>query len=220
MSKPIMLITGTSRGIGLACAKHFKDLYEIVGVSRTPGEFVTEVGDINDTEFRNMLVNKYTPQVFINNAGVNGSVKVDELLNTNVESAGFLLVKFYTKMTAGYIINISSWSANTSGGPKSGIGELCYKASKLFIKNLSNNLSNYRTKPVFITSLEPQIVYTTMMSADADSKPMTDIYENYDFKSYMPMSAEYIAETIQWIITQPPWVSIKSLEISNAYGNQ
>jgi len=220
MSKPIMLITGTSRGIGLACAKHFKDSYEIIGVSRTPGEFVTEVGDINNPEFRSMLVNKYTPQVFINNAGVNGSVPVNELLNTNVASAGFLLVSFYKKMSSGYIINISSWAANISGGPKSGIGELCYKASKLFIKNLSNNLSNYREKPVMITSLEPQVVDTNMISSGGPASPSKDVYENYNFKSYTPMSAEYLAETIQWIITQPPWVSIKSLEIGNAYAIQ
>jgi len=220
MSKPIMLITGSSRGIGLACAKHFKDSYEIVGVARTPGEFVTEVGDINNPEFRNMLVDRYTPQVFINNAGVNGSVPVNELLNTNVASAGFLLVSFYKKMSSGYIINISSWAANVSGVPKSGIGELCYKASKLFIKNLSNNLSNYRAKPVMITSLEPQVVDTTMISSGGPDSPLKDVYENYNFKSYTPMSVEYLAKTIQWIITQPPWVSIKSLEIGNAYAIQ
>ena len=45
-----MLITGSSRGVGLACAQHFNDSYSIVGVARTPGEFVTELGDITDPE--------------------------------------------------------------------------------------------------------------------------------------------------------------------------
>ena len=217
MNKPIMLITGASRGIGLACAKYFDKSHSIIGIARTPGEFVTEMGDITDPIFRNMIVEKYTPDVFINNAGVNGNTNINTLININVEAAGILLINFYKKMLKGHIINLSSWSANTSGGVNSGLGELCYKSSKLFIKNLSNDLSNKRAKPLLITSLEPQLVYTEMIKSFNSYHPTEDDYSNYQFKSYTPMSSNYIAETIHWIITQPPWVCIKSLEISNTF---
>jgi NADP-dependent 3-hydroxy acid dehydrogenase YdfG len=217
MTKPIMLITGTSRGIGLECASYFNNTYTIVGISRTPGEFVTEVGDITDPIFRNTITEKYTPDVFINNAGVSGNSETSELFRTNIEAAGCLLLSFYKKMPKGHIINLSSWNANMSGGVNSGLGELAYKSSKLFIKNLSNNLSNKRNKPLLITSLEPQVIYTDMMSKIIPQRPTEDCYKNYNFESYTPMSTTYIAETIQWIITQPSWVCIKSLEISNSY---
>ena len=70
-----MLITGSSSGIGYECADKFKDQYEIVGVSKTPGPYVTEVGDLRDSLFRRLLVDKYQPDVFINNAasGDNGN---------------------------------------------------------------------------------------------------------------------------------------------------
>jgi len=160
-----MLITGTSRGIGLACAKHFNDSYTIVGVARTYGEFVTEVGDITDIDFRNMLIEKYTPTVFINNAGVGGARKFDDLCKINIEAAGALLLGFYKKMSKGNIINLSSWNANVSGSIDTTLGELSYKASKVFLKNLSNNLTNKRSNEVLITSLEPQNVFTGLISA-------------------------------------------------------
>ena len=210
-----MLITGTSRGIGLACAKYFNNSYTIVGVARTSGEFVTEVGDITDPVFRNMLVEKYIPTVFINNAGVGGNKKFDDLCSINIEAAGSLLVDFYKKMFKGHIINLSSWNANVSGTANTSLGELYYKSSKVFLKNLSNNLTNKRAKPLLITSLEPQNVSTNLIPSN--SQLTEDDYSNYSFQSNAPMTADYIAETINWIITQPPWVCIKSLELSNAY---
>lgn len=220
MTKPVMLITGTSRGIGLECAKYFNNSYTIIGIARTSGEFVTEVGDITDGVFRNTIVEKYMPDVFINNAGVGGSSTATELFRTNIEAAGCLLLGFYKKMPKGHIINLSSWNANMSGGANAGLGELSYKSSKLFIKNLSNNLTNKRAKPLLITSLEPQMIYTDMITVNGFPPPPTeDKYKNYKFELYTPMSTTYIAETIQWIISQPPWVCIKSLEISNAYRN-
>ena len=216
MTKPIMLITGSSRGVGLACAQHFNDSYSIVGVARTPGEFVTELGDITDPVFREMLVEKYTPKVFINNAGVAGS-NFDAMYSTNIEAAGFLLLNFYKKMLWGHIINVSSVSANISGRHATSLSELTYKASKVFLKNLSNNLSNKRAKPLVITSLEPDYIYTDMIASVSSRPPPDENYTNYKFNSYTPMQPEYIAQTIEWIISQPPWVCIKSLEISNAY---
>jgi short-subunit dehydrogenase len=46
MIKPNMLITGTSRGIGLECARHFNNNYNIIGIARTPGEFSTKTANV------------------------------------------------------------------------------------------------------------------------------------------------------------------------------
>ena len=44
--KKTMLITGSSSGIGYECADKFKDQYQIIGVSKTPGPYVIELGDL------------------------------------------------------------------------------------------------------------------------------------------------------------------------------
>jgi len=108
--KKLVLLTGGSKGIGLAIADNLKENYNVVTVSR--GSTSTEQGDLLDPTFRNYLVEKYTPDIFINNAAslykdpqrmleMNGLVPVD------------LLLKFYEKMDNGIIINMGSQSSES-----------------------------------------------------------------------------------------------------------
>ena len=203
MTKPIMLITGTSRGIGLACAEYFQDRYEIVGIARTPGKFVTEQGSIADPLFRRTIINKYTPEVFINNAGI-GSGCVSDIIRVNSEASIDFMIGFYKKMNHGYIINMSSWLASVlsediTGNLVQAIYATTKKSMKEMSKTLSNTKSNVRAK---VTSIEPQWVDTFMVQ-DAPKK-----FEKI-------IEPEYIAKTIDWIIQQPTWVSIDSICISN-----
>ena len=207
MNKPIMLITGVSRGVGLACAEYFSDKYEIVGVSRTNGPYVTEIGSVTDLIFRKRLIFKYTPTVFINNAGVGGDTPYYRIIQTNAEAAGDLMLGFADKMETGNIINISSWLATISlnvYGSTGGYGELTYQATKKLLTSMSKELVTRRTGKVKITCIEPQAIDTDM----------TKEFLN-DHLFIKPMSPTYIAETIDWIINQPPWVNVDSICLSN-----
>lgn len=208
-----MLITGVSKGIGHACAEYFSDSYQIAGVSRTSSQWTTDLGDLTDVEFRKILIEKYNPTVFINNAGSHplraGPV---DTMRLNAESAVHLLTEFYGKMTTGNIINVSSWMA-TYGG-KLSVDDIIYKSTKLMLKSVSNDLTLLRLKPVSVTCLEPQTVNTGL--TNPRQKPVDDsLYTSYNHDSFTPMTPAYIAGVINWIITQPPWVTIPTLELSN-----
>jgi len=207
MNKPIMLITGVSRGVGLACAEYFSEKYTIIGVSRTDGPYVTDKGSVTDLVFRKCLILKYKPDVFINNAGVGGNAPYYKIIQTNAEAAADLMLGFCDKMETGHIINISSWLATISlnnHSPHGGYGELTYQATKKLVKNMSKELVSRNNGKIKITSIEPQCIDTEMVQDFLKSRPYIK-----------PMSPKYIAETIDWIINQPPWVNVDSICLSN-----
>ena len=61
-----------------------------------------------DEQFRKDIINRYKPDVFINNAGII-SDDISEILEVNTTAAIHLLDGFYHKMDSGYIINIGSF---------------------------------------------------------------------------------------------------------------
>lgn len=207
----MMLITGGSKGIGKAVAEHFKDSYEIVTVART-GD-VTEQGDLTDINFRNYLINKYKPDVFVNCAGVL-SHDFMETVQINIVAMGHLLTQFYKKMDGGSIINLSSIAANKMGWEGMPDMRVHYLATKKALKDLSCHLNNSKERPVRVTSLEPDHVNTTIGNG-----PLYDVdYSKSDNMNYFaPMPPSYIAEVIEWILEQPPYIVISSMEISNRH---
>ena len=207
----IMLVTGASRGIGRAVAEHFRASdYQVITVART-GD-VNEQGDLTDGAFRKHLVEKYTPDVFVNNAGILDH-QFMRTFETNVMAAGDLLSKFYKKMPKGDIVNISSIAANKKGWEGMPDMRVWYLASKKAIKDISNHLNASKQKPIRVTSVEPDHVDTTIGGG-----PMYNPdYANAGLDHFAPMPASYIAEVIEWIINQPPYVIVSSIEISNLH---
>jgi len=206
----VMLITGASKGIGRAFAEHFKDKYEIVTVART-GD-VIEKGDLTDSRFRQHLVEKYTPTVFVNNAGIKTHAFMSTF-ETNVMAAGDLLSKFYHKMPKGDIINISSFSANAKGWDSISDFKIWYNASKRVITEMSDYLSVAKHRPIRVTSIEPNHVNTSFNKG----KIYKIDYNEIGLDIFNPMPPSYIAEVADWILKQPPYVVISNIKIDNFY---
>lgn len=217
--KKTMLITGSSSGIGYECADKFKDQYEIVGVSKTPGPYVTEVGDLRDSLFRRLLVDKYQPDVFINNAGIGGSSDYSSVLDTNATAAIDLLLSFHSKMKAGSdIINISSWSGWRQGNNQMDSGHIAYSAAKHALSFASQSLAFKKHTQVRVMTLEPENIVSKIHGRHPFTKlPSQSEYDQFDGNQQLPMPTRYIADTIEWMMMQPRWLNIQTLRITNNY---
>jgi NAD(P)-dependent dehydrogenase (short-subunit alcohol dehydrogenase family) len=188
-----ILVTGASKGIGLAIANLFSEEYNVITTART-GD-VTINGDIRDVDFRNKLVDLYTPDIFVNNAGIIGNLQ--DTIDTNLIAAIDLLEKFYNKMPEpSHIVNISSNIINTELSDKP-MPAYYYKASKVALDALSKDF-NTKNRNIRVTSIQPGVVNTTLIKGPrrANSIP-----------------PQYIAETIKWIVMQPHYISIPSIEV-------
>jgi NAD(P)-dependent dehydrogenase (short-subunit alcohol dehydrogenase family) len=216
-----MLITGTSRGIGFGCAKRFSNIYNIVGISRTPGEFVTDVGDITDNDFRSHILEKYDPDIFINNAGINLHNSVNDIFQTNAVAAIDLLINFFKKMKSGSdILNISSMSgwAQSNPHPLWSTEYITYSASKHAISTASQHLAG-KQEQIRVMTLEPQMIDTKFVNEKfIDNNPVNQsIYDNFDGTQKALMTVDYIVDVIEWMLSQPRWVNVHTLRLNNSY---
>lgn len=91
------------------------------------------------------LVASYAPKIVINTVAVNQSHDPWEILTVNFTSVVYLTLKFYEKMGAGHLINISSASTLWVSYPGIDTGRLCYNISK---ENLSQFGKHFNRKIV------------------------------------------------------------------------
>ncbi len=215
--KKTVLITGGTKGIGLATTEIFKDDYEVITVAR--GTTATESGDLTDPKFREYLVNKYTPDIFINNAAslfqdpykmleINGAVPVD------------LLLKFYEKMPSGVIINVGSQSGERHVRPKEQLNKSLYALGKRFLKDVSLGLNYSKNKPIKVMCISPGATHTPMLSHITSFTPSKDDYENFDWdKSIAWTKPEEVASVIKWLVDLPDHICIPEIVLDNHYSN-
>ena len=212
----IALITGGTRGIGLACAEELAQDHEVITVGRSAN--ATIQGDLFDQAFRAKLLAEVKPDVFINNAGLSGMECPDfrRVTELNYLVAGELLLGFYRKMDGGNIINISSAVANMSGYPGMHYADIAYFSSKSALKRLSEVTSDSIRSAVKVTSIEPGAVNTDF--ADIRNRAQSPERNNYDYLhryKITPIDPKHVARTVRWVIEQPAEVSIGSIELRN-----
>jgi short-subunit dehydrogenase len=214
--KKTALITGGTRGIGRAIANQLEKDYDVVTVGRSSS--ATEQGDLLDSNFRNYLVDKYTPDLFVNNAA---SLYRDmhKMITMNGVIPVELLTKFYEKMKDGIIINISSISAEKLNLAKESKERIAYSVSKKFLKDTSIALSYSKNKPIKVMCLSPAATDTDMIIPLAQGfRPSVDDYTNYNWETSICWTRpEEVADIVLWMVNLPPWISVPELVIDNHY---
>jgi NADP-dependent 3-hydroxy acid dehydrogenase YdfG len=215
--KKTVLITGGTKGIGLAITDLLKDEYEVITVAR--GESAIEPGDLTDRVFRDYLVNKYTPDIFINNAAglfqdpykmleMNGSVPIE------------LLLRFYEKMSKGIIINVGSQSGERHVRPKEQLNRTLYALGKRFLKDASLVLNYSKNKPIKVMCISPNATHTSLLKNITNFTPSKNDYENFDWnKSIAWTKPEEVADIVKWLIDLPPHICIPEIVLDNHYSN-
>lgn len=207
-----ILITGGSRGIGAGLVKHFTSLnYDVVSVSRS--DTTSEQGDITDSNFRSYIANKYSPDIFINNAGI-AKESLDKVLETNGVAAVDLLEKFYNKMNQGTIINIGSLSATKNGYEIKDISDTAYILSKKLLHEASYFFQEMHTKPIKVVSLEIGAVATSIQNRFYGKTIPEEEYTKQTIRS-IPMLVDDVVTTVDWIINQPPHLELRSIQLNN-----
>jgi NADP-dependent 3-hydroxy acid dehydrogenase YdfG len=215
--KKLVLITGGTKGIGAAIANNLSTEYEVVTVGRSPNATVS--GDLRNKFFREYLLEKYDPYIFINNAAslyhdpykmleINGTVPVELLLN------------FYEKMKEGIIINISSQSAERHVRPKEELTRSLYALGKKHLKEVSLGLNYSKNKPIKVMCLSPAATHTEMLEHITDYKPKEEDYTNYNWENSVAWTKpEEVANMVRWLIDLPPHIVIPELVLDNHYSS-
>lgn len=230
-----IFITGATSGFGLACARLFAEHGAKVIVTGRRQERLdalkTELGDAahaicldvrDESAVRAAIAALPAPfaqvDILINNAGLALGLdsyenlpmdKIRQMIDTNISGVLYCTHALLPGMAArdsGHIVNLGS-IAGTYPYP----GGNVYGATKAFIEQFSLNLrSDLLGKNIRVTNIEPGMCDTEFSSVrfDGDKTKADSVYAGMQ-----PLTAEDIANTIFWCITQPAHVNINRVEV-------
>ncbi len=198
-ARPVMIITGTSRGIGFELAKHYLDAgYTVAGCSRSKmniehPSWYHEMVDVTDEKalirfVRNVYKLHNRIDVLINNAGVASMnhlmltplSAVERIYKSNV-FAPFVLIrevaKVMSKAKQGRIVNISSVAAALDLE-----GEAAYASSKAALESLTR-IAARELAPLNITvnAIGPT-PYDSALIRTVDSEKINSLVERQPIK--------------------------------------
>jgi NADP-dependent 3-hydroxy acid dehydrogenase YdfG len=237
MSKSIF-ITGATAGFGAAMARRFaRDGWSLILSGRRADrldalaeelsgqtDVTTLVLDVQDRAAVEAAVNSL-PEKFnkltalVNNAGLalgtstaqNSSLDDWEtMIDTNVKGVVYctrlLLPRLIAHGAGAGIVNLGSVAGNW---PYQG-GNV-YGATKAFVKQFSLNLrSDLQGTGVRVTNIEPGMAESefSVVRFAGDKSKADAVYQGVD-----PMTPEDIADTISWVLNQPPHMNINRIEL-------
>lgn len=236
MSKPLVLITGASAGIGAATARRFaKEGYPLALTARREDrleELKRDLkGDVNVYELDvrssddvlqvcQQIEKKQGPiEILVNNAGVAFGLdpayeckieEWDQCVDTNIKGLLYCTKAVLTgmvKRNKGHIINLGS-IAGTYPYP----GGNVYCGTKAFVHQFSLGLkADLIGKNVRVSCIEPGLVGGTEFSVvrfRGDEAKADKVYEHTQ-----PLKPEDIAEVIYFCHALPAHVNINTVEI-------
>ncbi len=246
--KEIAIITGATSGIGMATSNILAKLgYDCIITGRRKERLdeqqksleknyginvLSLCFDIRDQQ-QTLNAIQSIPEtwknikILINNAGLAAGVeKVDapswekweQMIDTNVKGLLFLskeIIKIMVPNKAGHIINLSSIA-----GINVYEGGSVYCATKHAVNAITQGMRIDLLKHnIKVTSVSPGMVETefSMVRYNGDKDKADNVY-----KGVVPLSAQDIAETIEFIVTRPLHVNINDILImptqqANAY---
>lgn len=212
----LIFVTGGNQNLGAAIATAMTDYGTVITVARSGN--VTETGDLLDPNFRQYLVDKYSPDIFINCAGKTENFSVDEILNFNSNVNLDLLFKFYAKARPGCdIVNVSSWRGWYPGAPGMSDEFVAYSSTKHFLSSASQMLALQKKANVRVMCLETGGILTSNYPKHKAAVVNSENYTNFDGTQIAPLTPEYVAGIIKWMIEQPRWVNPGVIRLLNNF---
>ncbi len=231
----IIFITGATAGFGLAMTKRFiANGHKVIALGRRKerldqmqkdlGEnLLTLALDLKNKEQVIKTLNELPEawskiDVLINNAGMaRGSESAqkssledwEEMISTNINGLLYCthaLLPGMVKRNNGHIVNLGSVA-----GEFPYQGGNVYGATKAFVHQLSLNLrSDLLGTKVRVTNIEPGMCETEFSEVRyrGDKKKAESVYAGMT-----PLSADDIAETIEWVISRPTHVNINVISL-------
>ncbi|HET9073781.1 MAG TPA: SDR family NAD(P)-dependent oxidoreductase [Solirubrobacteraceae bacterium] len=230
------LVTGASAGFGAATVRRLAGagLRVVAAARRTDRleHLAAEVGadrvhavalDVRDRDAVSATIAALPPafaevDVLVNNAGLALGLEPapraelddwDQMVATNCLGLTYLTRALLPGMVArgrGHVVNLGS-VAGTYPYP----GGNVYGATKAFVHQFSLNLrSDLHGTGVRVSCIEPGMCETefSQVRFGGDAERAAQVYAGMT-----PLSAEDIAASIAWVITQPPHVNVNVLEL-------
>lgn len=237
MNEKTVFITGASAGFGEACARMFATggnrliltarridpLLKLQEELAADAEILVIPLDVSDRvavqgaieslpeRFRNI-------DLLINNAGLALGLEPahradpddwDTMVDTNIKGVMYCTRFILPGMVArnsGHIINISS-----TAGAWPYPGGNVYGGTKAFVTQFSRNLRcDLLGTRVRVSCIQPGMAETEFSKVrfKGDDEQAANVYRGTE-----PLTAEDIAETVRWIVSQPPHVNVNTLEL-------